>query len=175
MFPSFATTGDHEARLREAAAYFANIAHETDGLRTVVEADPANYDNYCDMSVPYGCPAGHAAYFGRGPVQLSWNYNYHAAGLALGLDLLADPGLVQRDEGVAWKTALWFWNTQAAGTSSTAHSAILGRGGFGETIRIINGALECDGQNPAEVQDRVDAYQRITTLLGVAPGENLRC
>jgi hypothetical protein len=174
-FPSFATTGDHATRLREAAAFFANIDHETDGLRVLVEANTANYGNYCDAGKPYGCPAGNDAYFGRGPVQLSWNYNYRAAGDALGLDLLTDPGVVARDEGVAWKTALWFWNTQASGSPQTAHGAMVGGAGFGATIRVFNGEQECDGHNPQQVRDRVDSYQRITKLLGVAPGDNLSC
>ncbi|NUT95902.1 MAG: chitinase, partial [Saccharothrix sp.] len=42
-------------------------------------------------------------------------------------------------------------------------------------IRSINGSLECDGRNPAQVQSRVDAYQRFTGVLGVAPGANLYC
>jgi predicted chitinase len=174
-FPSFTTIGDDNTRKREAAAFFANVDHETDGLRVLVEADAANYGNYCDESVSYGCPAGHDAYYGRGPVQLSWNYNYRAAGASLGIDLLNDPDIVQRDETVAWKTALWFWNTQASGTPTTAHRAMVDGQGFGATIRVFNGALECDGHNPDEVSDRVAAYLRITGVLGVSPGENQRC
>lgn len=47
--------------------------------------------------------------------------------------------------------------------------------GFGETIRAINGALECDGGNPATVQKRVDYYVDYCNQLGVAPGDNLTC
>ena len=42
----------------------------------------------------------------------------------------------------------------------TPHNAMVNGAGFGETIRSINGSLECDGGNPAQVQSRVDAYQR---------------
>ncbi|TPG35133.1 chitinase [Mycolicibacterium hodleri] len=174
-FPVFATVGDEDTRKREAAAFFANVYHETQGLRLVVEANTANYGNYCDAGLSYGCPAGRDSYYGRGPVQLSWNYNYRAAGDSIGLDLLDDPGVVKRDETVAWKTALWFWNTQASAMSATAHSAMGDGQGFGATIRVFNGALECDGHNAAQVQDRVDAYLRIAGVLGVSPGENLRC
>jgi predicted chitinase len=174
-YPAFATTGDDATRRREVAAFLANVYHETNGLALVVEQNTAAYGNYCDASAPFGCPAGRAAYFGRGPVQLSWNYNYRAAGDVLGLDLLADPALVQRDPAVAWKTALWFWNTQAAEAADTSHDAMVGRRGFGETIRAFNGLLECDGGNPAQVQSRVNAYLRITALLGVTPGQDLSC
>lgn len=175
LYPAFATTGDDTTRRREAAAFLADVYHESAGLTFVVEQDTAAYGNYCDASASYGCPAGRAAYFGRGPAQLSWNYNYRAAGDALGVDLLADPALVQRDPAVAWKTALWFWNTQAAGTAGTSHDAMVGDRGFGETIRAFNGVLECDGGNPGQVQSRVSAYLRITALLGVTPGKNLSC
>ncbi len=59
----------------------------------------------------------------------------------------------------------------------TAHNAMVnGHGhGFGETIRSINGALECGGRNPAQVQSRVGNYRRFTAVLGVAPGGNLTC
>jgi predicted chitinase len=174
-YAAFATTGDDTTHRREAAAFLAEVDHETGGLAFVVERNTANYGNYCDPSRPYGCPAGKAAYFGRGPVQLSWNYNYRAAGDALGVDLLTDPALVQRNPAVAWKTGLWFWNTQAAGAAGSSHEAMVNGRGFGETIRAFNGVLECDGHNPAQVQDRVNAYLRITALLGVAPGKNLSC
>ena len=57
----------------------------------------------------------------------------------------------------------------------TGHEAIVGGHGFGETIRSINGALECDGGNPAQVQSRVAAFQEFTRLLGTTPGDNLTC
>ena len=44
-----------------------------------------------------------------------------------------------------------------------------------ETIRTINGSLECNGGNPAEVQSRVNYYLKFTQLLGVAPGNNTGC
>lgn len=174
-YPAFTTTGDEAARRREAAAFLADVDHETGGLRFVVEQNTANYGSYCDRSKPFGCPAGSDAYYGRGPVQLSWNYNYRDAGEAIGVDLLADPAAVERDPAVAWSTGLWFWNTQVGAGTATPHDAMVGDRGFGETIRSFNGALECGGRNPAQVQNRVEAYQRFTSILGVPPGENLSC
>jgi hypothetical protein len=173
-FPAFATTGDDTVRLREAAAFFGNVAHETGGLE-IIEESPHRRSVYCDADLPFGCPAGENAYFGRGPGQLSWNYNYRAAGAALGADLLTDPDLVSRDAVLAWRAALWFWNTQKAAAQATPHDAMVRGLGFGETIRAFNGVLECDGGNPAQVQSRVDAYLRISALLGVSPGDDLYC
>jgi chitinase len=47
--------------------------------------------------------------------------------------------------------------------------------GFGETIRSINGSIECNGGNPAQVQSRVNAYLSFTSILGVPAGNNLSC
>ncbi|MFE2422508.1 glycoside hydrolase family 19 protein [Streptomyces hokutonensis] len=174
-YPGFATTGSDTTKKQEAAAFLANVSHETGGLVYIVEQNTANYPTYCDWSQWYGCPAGQSAYYGRGPLQLSWNFNYKAAGDALGIDLLNNPWLVQNDSAVAWKTALWYWNTQSGPGSMTPHNAIVSGAGFGQTIRSINGSVECDGKNPAQVQSRVDAYQRFTSILGTSTGANLYC
>ncbi|MEE1928083.1 glycoside hydrolase family 19 protein [Streptomyces sp. TRM 70351] len=174
-YPGFTNTGNETTRKREAAAFLANVSHETGGLRYVVEQNEANYSHYCDTGQSYGCPAGQSAYYGRGPIQLSWNFNYKAAGDALGIDLLNNPYLVQNDSAVAWKTALWYWNTQSGPGTMSGHTAMVNGHGFGESIRSINGALECDGRNPGQVQSRVDNYQRFTQLLGTTPGSNLYC
>ncbi|GGX34923.1 glycoside hydrolase family 19 protein [Streptomyces lomondensis] len=174
-YPGFADTGSDTVKKQEAAAFLANVSHETGGLVHVVEQNTANYPHYCDWSRPYGCPAGQAAYYGRGPIQLSWNFNYKAAGDALGIDLLNNPWLVQNDSAVAWKTALWYWNTQTGPGTMTPHHAMVNGAGFGQTIRSINGSLECDGKNPAQVQSRVNNYQRFTQILGTSPGGNLYC
>ncbi|MEV0324552.1 chitinase [Streptomyces sp. NPDC050658] len=174
-YPEFTGTGSDTVRRQEAAAFLANVSHETGGLVHVVEQNTDNYPHYCDSSQPYGCPAGHDKYYGRGPIQLSWNFNYKAAGDALSIDLLNNPDLVQNDPAVAWKTGLWYWNTQNGPGTMTPHNAMVNGAGFGETIRSINGSLECDGQNPGQVQSRVDNYKRFTALLGVEPGDKLTC
>ncbi|MFE0460337.1 chitinase [Kitasatospora sp. NPDC058965] len=169
-YPAFATTGDAAVRKREAAAFLANVSHETGGLRFVVEQNTANYSHYCDRSQPYGCPAGQSAYYGRGPLQLSWNFNYKAAGDALGIDLLHDPYQVEKNPAVAWKTGLWFWNSQKGAGTMTPHDAMAHGKGFGQTIRSINGALECDGKNPAERDDRINLYKEFVGVLGTDVG-----
>jgi predicted chitinase len=174
-YPGFATTGSDTVQKQEAAAFLANVSHETGGLVYVVEQDTSNYSHYCDASQSYGCPAGQSAYYGRGPIQLSWNFNYKAAGDALGIDLLDNPGLVQTDASVSWKTGLWYWDTQTGPGTMTPHDAMVNSAGFGETIRSINGSIECNGGNPAEVQDRVNAYESFTSILGVPAGGNLSC
>ncbi|TDD61530.1 chitinase [Kribbella antibiotica] len=174
-YPGFANTGDDTTKKREAAAFLANVNHETGGLVYIKEINEAAYPNYCHPELPYGCPAGQSAYYGRGPLQLSHNFNYKAAGDALGLPLLTNPWLVEQDPAISWKASLWFWNTQTGAGTMTAHNAMVNNQGFGQTIRTINGSIECNGGNPTQVQARVTAYQNFTSRLGVSPGDNLYC
>nr|MDT0526745.1 chitinase [Streptomyces sp. DSM 41633] len=124
-YPAFANTGSTEIKKREAAAFLANVSHETGGLVYIKEINEANYPHYCDRNQPYGCPAGQSAYYGKGPIQLSWNFNYKAAGDALGIDLLNNPYLVEQNAAIAWRTALWYWNTQTGPGTITGHNAIV--------------------------------------------------
>ncbi|MDB5105141.1 MAG: uncharacterized protein JWP91_2830 [Fibrobacteres bacterium] len=168
-YPTFANEGELITKKRELAAFLANVQHETGGL---VYTEEINKSDYCGGGC--GCAAG-KRYYGRGPLQLSWNYNYCAAGSALGLPLQSDPDLVARDAKVAWQTGLWFWMTQSGAGYRSGHASMVGGNGFGETIRTINGSLECNGGNPGAVQSRIDAYRRFCQLLGVDPGANLGC
>ncbi|AKQ65452.1 Endo-1,4-beta-xylanase A precursor [Myxococcus hansupus] len=171
--PAFANTGTLETRKREVAAFFANTAHETGNFVYIEEIAQGEY---CGSWGPPGCNcvAG-KRYFGRGPIQLSWNGNYCAAGTALGLPLHTDPDLLARDANASWRSAFWFWTTQAGAGSIPAHRAMVEGRGFGETIRAINGAIECNGGNPGQVQSRINNYNRFTNMLGVSPGGNLGC
>ncbi len=149
----------------EAVAFLANIAHESGGLVHVREI---NRGNYCDLSQSYGCPAGQGEYYGRGPIQLSWNFNYRAAGHALGMgdDLLRNPDKVASDPSIAFQTAIWYWMTQSGPGSKPAHNAIQA-GDFNGTVRAINGSLECNGRNRAQVQSRIANLENFATIAGV--------
>ncbi|KAH9686914.1 Chitinase 6 [Citrus sinensis] len=46
---------------------------------------------------------------------------------------------------------------------------------LGATIQRINGALECGGKQPDEVQARIGYYTDYCNKFGVSPGENLSC
>ncbi|WP_435300392.1 chitinase [Timonella sp. A28] len=174
-YPEFARSGGDEIARREAAAFLANVSHETLQLKHVTEINTSLYHHYCDPSQPYGCPAGQSAYYGRGPIQLSWNFNYKAAGDALGFDLLNHPELVEQDPMIAWATGLWYWNTQVGPGTYTCHDAIVGDQGFRETIRTINGPLECEGGNPRQVASRIRLFTEYAEILGTTTGDRLSC
>lgn len=169
-FGAFAGTGDNSVKIREAAAALANFSHETGGLVYVTEIAKGEYCGDWDNN-PGTCPCEPGKwYYGRGPMQLSWNGNYCAAGDALGLDLRRNPEIVEQDATVAWKTAIWFWMTQTGAGNQTPHNAIVNGAGFGETIRAINGSLECNGGNQAQVQSRISEFNRILGILGGTAG-----
>lgn len=156
-FPGFASSGDETLDKREVAAFFANVARETGELEYIeqIVKDPPTY-------------------FGRGPIQLTHSYNYQAAGDFLGIDLVQNPGLVATDPVITWQTALWFWMHSDGAGKGTCHGAIVGGLGFGQTINIINGGLECGGENTAARQ-RITYFEGFCSNLGISPGSNLTC
>jgi basic endochitinase B len=201
-YPELGTTGTLDERRRELAAFLGNISHETTGGWAAAPGGPQAWGlyftqevgcesgactNYCDPSnVEYPCAPG-KTYHGRGPIQLSWNFNYGAFGAALGLDLLSDPDLVTSDGEIAFETALWFWMTPQAPKPS-AHAVMLGlwqptpadasagrAPGFGMTVNIINGGLECGIPTDARVRDRIAFYRRYVEAFGTSEGDNLEC
>jgi basic endochitinase B len=201
-FPAFASTGTADERRREVSAFLANASHETTGGWPTAPDGPQAWGlcfieevgcagggctGYCDASsAAYPCATGQT-YHGRGPMQLSWNYNYGQCGDALGRDLLSDPSAVTRDPELAFMTALWFWMTPQApkpschdvmtgGFTPSASDVAAGRvAGLGLTIDIINGGLECDRPTDGRVEDRVAFHRRYSALLGVDPGPALYC
>ncbi len=84
-------------------------------------------DSYYDAGSTYVGPEG-KSYHGRGPVQLSWNYNYGAMSLNLFGDssiLLENPNLVAREGIIGYASALWFW-MQPQGAKPSAHDVMVG-------------------------------------------------
>jgi chitinase len=170
-FGAFANSGDTTARKREVAAFLANVGHETGNL---VYIEEINKSDYCSSSGACPCAPG-KRYYGRGPLQLSWNFNYCTAGNALGLDLRGNPDLVAQDSTISWRTGLWFWMTSGGAGARPAHESIVNGFGFGETVRTINGSLECNGGNWGAVQSRINRYLDFCGRLGVDPGGGQGC
>jgi hypothetical protein len=65
--------------------------------------------------------------------------------------------------------------TQNGPGTMTPHNAMVNSAGFGQTIRSINGSIECNGGNPAQVQSRINKYQQFVQILGTTAGGNLSC
>ncbi len=168
-FPAFGGDSDPVWAKREIAMFLANSKWETGQFVYTVEQNPGTY---CDASQSYGCPAGASEYYGRGAMQLSWNYNYKAAGDYLGVDLLNNPGIVASDPVMLWRSALWFWMNP--GHSQTPHAVY--KGGLGATIQLINGPQECGGKRPDALEGRLNYYMNLLGLMNVeAGGTNTTC
>jgi basic endochitinase B len=114
-------------------------------------------DYACKPTTPYGPydpPYNPPFYQGRGPLQITYNYNYGPA------DIYNRPDLVATDPATTWKTGLWFWMTPQPPKPSnhdimvgnwvpTDADKALGRyPGFGMVINVINGGLECGPNLP---------------------------
>ncbi len=189
-YGNFAAEKDIQTNQKELAAFFAHIAHETrhgengkynDGLMLIHESDttlPYNSDNDTYPAVPG------KKYYGRGPIQLSYNGNYgYASDCILGDKkiLLNNPELVETDPVIAFKTAIYFWMTPQTHKPSAhdvmtgkwqpnATDKILGRKlGFGMTINIVNGQVECNkGETIFSMNDRIGFYKYFLKKLGVS-------
>lgn len=157
LYVKFANNGDTTIDKREVAAFFAHVSWETGGL---VFTDQQSKDPATGM------------YWGRGPLQLTWDYNYRACGDAIGAPIASQPNLVSSDPVITWETALWFWLYDDSGKGFTSHAAIA-RGSFGDTLRVIN-SIECTAGNQPQ-QNRINNYTRFCTQLMVDPGTQLTC
>ncbi|KAJ4776451.1 Endochitinase [Rhynchospora pubera] len=199
-FGNFGTIGDDTTRKREIAAFFAQTSHETTGGWPTAPDGPYTWgycflrenngdaDTYCDQSSQYPCAAGQK-YYGRGPIQLTHNYNYGQCGQAIGQNLLNNPDLVATDPIISFKSALWFWMTPQSPKPS-CHAVITGQWtpsaadqsagrlpGYGVITDIINGEKECGlgSDVTGKVADRIGFYKRYCDMLGVSYGNNLDC
>ncbi|OAY52213.1 endochitinase [Manihot esculenta] len=195
-FPTFGTTGDDATRKREIAAFLGETSHETIGGWPTAPDGPyaSGYcflkelspSDYCSPSARYPCALG-KQYYGRGPIQLTWNYNYGQCGNALGIDLLNNPDLLEKDPVISFKTAIWFWMTPQSPKPS-CHDVITGKWspspadsaagrvpGYGLITNIINGGFECGKGPDWRVEDRIGFYKRYCDILGVDYGDNLDC
>jgi chitinase len=230
MFPEFLSDSNDKVNRRELAAFLANAAHETNGGWDTAPGGRESWGFYFNSEVPCltlpgGCPGygsiyatciaepwksmypcaqcndAKCQYFGRGPMQLTYNYNYGLASQSIFKDnrLLEQPNLVSGNGTMGFITSLWFWMTPQYNKPS-CHDAITScldnwnnsklcggkqiqprLPGFGLTINIINGGVECGGASAhAKVNSRIRYYRHFARLLGLSvedlgPDTTLSC
>lgn len=203
IFPLFLSGGNEIARKKELAAFLANVAQETSGgwqtapggyfkwgLYFLEENDSIKMA-YNDTSKKNFPGVEGRYYFGRGPKQLTWNYNYgqfSEAWYGNKDTLLQHPYLLSKDPVLSFSSALWFWMTPQFPKPSchdimigkwipTSNDTLKGRmPGFGATVNVINGGVECgSGSNLAKTRYRYDYYKYFCNYFKVLPGENISC
>jgi basic endochitinase B len=204
-FPLFAGEGSLKTRKKELAAFFASIAHETtsgyegakDGAYVwglYYTEEQACKDGHCNQYNTAGTstyqPVQGKSYYGRGPIQITYAYNYGMAGTDLGLPLLEEPELVATDGITGFKTALWFWMREQKPKPS-CHNVICGnwqpgdedrrqnrKPGFGMIINIINGGVECNSSDPLIIgkrEERIGFYKFFSGILNTPVEDNVDC
>lgn len=132
-------------------------------------------------------------YFGRGAKQLSYNFNYGQFSQAMFDDrrLLLDYPDFVADTWLNMASATWFYTTPQPPKPSMLHvidGTWVPNGedkrngitpGFGATINIINGGLECntkDGRESRQALNRIEYYKQFAWYLYVDyENEELGC
>jgi len=222
-FPQLFSSSNTTIAKREIAAFLAQTAHETTGgwaqapggaqawgyvfnsevgCEKPGQVSPCTQYTACTSTYPCSVHTSSGLsnfqYFGRGPIQLSWNYNYAQASQAIFGDkmvLINNPMAVSQDGAIGFVTALWFWATPQYNKPSS-HSVMQDHlttyeatgvippacgnriPGLGLVTNIINGGLECgSGIDVTPSKDRMAFYTKFTGLLGVnaGPSKTLSC
>jgi hypothetical protein len=202
-FPKFLAEGDEAAQKRELSAFLANIAQETTGgwseapggyfkwglVYLEEQGHPA--PAYIDASDEKYKAVKGKRYYGRGSKQLSWNYNYgqfSEAWYGNKDTLLQHPEYLSTDPVASFASAIWFWMT-GQDNKPSCHDVMTGKWkptaddikkgrlpGFGATLNIINGGVECGKVTVAQkTKYRYEYYKYFCKYFNVAPGDNIEC
>lgn len=139
------------------AMFLAQIAHESGELRYVREiASGAAYEGRADLGNTE--PGDGPKFRGRGLIQITGRDNYRRCGAALGLDLIAQPELLEEPRWAAL-SAGWFWS--ANGLTALAE----GPDALERCTKRINGGLN-------GLTSRRAYYERaLAALAAPAPAE----
>lgn len=149
--------------ISEQAMFLANVIWETAGLQFREEL---------------ACMAGNCVYgryYGRGYIQLTWDYNYRDASFAIFGDdrLLRTPDLAAQID-IGWKTALFYWRRHVT-PRLEEHNAVE-RFLFGYTVMAINGAIECRPDSRETERLKIyNAILRLWRLRDNSPGRMTGC
>ena len=136
------------------AAWLAQLAHESGQLRYVRElASGEAYEGRKDLGNTQ--PGDGARFRGRGLIQITGRANYEQLRVALGLDCVAHPVILEDPHNAA-RVSGWFW--KGRGLNELADG---GAANFTKITRRING-----GTNG--LADREMFYSRARAALGLA-------
>ncbi|WP_261378341.1 chitinase [Paenibacillus agilis] len=199
-FGSFLNEGLEKDRKRDLAALLANLSHETGGgwdkapggeLRwglywneNIAGRTGQNKSSFVDPASSKEFPGfPDKRYYGRGPIMLSWNFNYGLMSAIIYGDknvLLKNPESVVADGKLGFATAILFWMTPQAPKPS-AHDVMVGRwkpsadeiarglhpAGFGVSIMVLNGLEANLDETNGAIKRRAGHYRDITSRMGI--------
>lgn len=223
LYPAFAQGSSADDNKRELAAWLGEMSQETTGGGCGASIENADGTcscgqmwcdghvggcaawglcfveeaggSYCSPSSFYPCSPDRE-YKGRGPKQLSYNYNYGQFSEEFCGDktiLLDNPTWVATNPTLAWASSIWFWFSGGACNEGAGeickpgcHDVFLGtktmcqadmdagrKYGLGWVTNVINGGLECGGAGTGKcdyrVHSRVRFYKHFCGILGVNP------
>lgn len=137
------------------AAFMAQIGHESQGLIYSKELwgptlAQRRYQGRADLGNLQ--PGDGKRYMGRGFIQVTGRYNYAAAGVALQMDLIGHPEILEQHDMPALASAWWWW---AHGCNELADA-----GDFDALTRRINGGLN-------GIEDRKARWAKAKAAFGV--------
>lgn len=136
---------------KRQAAFLAQVCHESGSLRYTLElADGRGYEGRADLGNTE--PGDGPRYKGRGLIQVTGRANYRDCGIALGLNLIEQPDLLESTPG-ACRSAGWFWRSKNLNRFADDDR-------FGSLTKAING-----GYNGLD--DRIQHWLRARRALGV--------
>lgn len=141
--------------------------------------------SYCDPTRQPTCSktatSSNDVYYGRGALQLSWNYNYGAYGASLGNPnyFVGAADKVVTEPKNLFGSAIWFWmNSRGADGGKTCHEAMQqSPPDFGRTVFVINGGIECSAPGNIAAAHRASYFRIAANILGAAipSGTNFDC
>ncbi len=187
------------------AGFLANAAHESSLFLYMTElggyspGSPTNWStngqgvfsgSYAGCQVPYG-GTGTNCYYGRGALQISHDYNYKVYDTGNGVyanpDKILGSGAPNFTNNLLFDSAVWFWSDDSTGLQAlrpvdgfkAASSTYAASDPFGQSIKVINGGIEC-GPNPAggataiaERNDRIAKFISYLPTIAKAAGVQL--
>lgn len=143
---------------RRVSAFLAQVAHESKEYLYMQEIwgpteAQLGYEGRADLG--NFKPGDGRRFAGHGPIQITGRANHRECGIALGLDLIAEPLLITMPEH-GTRSAVWFWTK---GNSAKVDLNLLADRDWFKTItRIVNG-----GYNG--LADRLQYWDRNRALL----------
>ena len=136
---------------RRAAAFLAQIAHESGSLKYVEEiASGEAYEGRADLGNTE--PGDGKRFKGRGLIQITGRANYKELSAELGYDFIAHPEDLEKP-GPAAYSAAWFWDSRHLNRLADIDA-------FDKITRRINGGLN-------GIEDRRKHWRQCAAVLKV--------